>query len=64
MGEIVTALTAAGLHIDFLHEFPFAEWPISFLEPAPDGTHRLPAEHDGKLPLFFSLKASKPPMNP
>src|SRR5204863_3368622 len=56
MGEIVTALTAAGLHIDFLHEFPFAEWPISFLEPALDGTHRLPAEHDGKLPLFFSLK--------
>ena len=59
LGEIVTALTAAGLHIDFLHEFPFAEWPISFLEPAPEGTHRLPPEDDGKLPLFFSLKASK-----
>ena len=61
LGEIVTALTTAGLHIDFLHEFPFAEWPISFLRPAADGTHRLPPEHDGKLPLFFSLKASKPP---
>jgi len=61
LGEIVTALTTAGLHIDFLHEFPFAEWPISFLRPAADGTHRLPTDDDGKLPLFFSLKASKPP---
>jgi SAM-dependent methyltransferase len=60
LGEIVTALTTAGLHIDFLHEFPFAEWPISFLRPAANGTHRLPPEDDGKLPLFFSLKASKP----
>jgi SAM-dependent methyltransferase len=64
LGEIVTALTAAGLHIDFLHEFPFCEWPVSFLQPAADGTYRLPPEHEGKLPLFFSLKASKPPMNP
>ncbi len=61
LGEIVTALTTAGLHIDFLHEFPFAEWPISFLRPAADGTHRLPTEDDGKLPLFFSLKASMSP---
>jgi len=60
MGEIVTALTVAGLRIDFLHEFPFAEWPLPFLQPAADGTHRLPPEHDLKLPLFFSLKASKP----
>jgi SAM-dependent methyltransferase len=60
LGEIVTALSAAGLRLDFLHEFPFGEWPISFLRPAADGTHRLPPEHDGKLPLFFSLKASKP----
>jgi SAM-dependent methyltransferase len=60
LGEIVTALTAAGLHIDFLHEFPFVEWPLSFLQRAADGTHRLAADNDGKLPLFFSLKASKP----
>jgi 2-polyprenyl-3-methyl-5-hydroxy-6-metoxy-1,4-benzoquinol methylase len=60
LGEIVTALTTAGLHIDFLHEFPFGEWPISFLQPAADGTHRLPPALDGKLPLFFSLRASKP----
>ena len=60
MGEVVTALAGAGLRIDFLHEFPFAEWPVSFLQLAPDGTYRLPPEHDGRLPLFFSLKASRP----
>jgi 2-polyprenyl-3-methyl-5-hydroxy-6-metoxy-1,4-benzoquinol methylase len=60
LGEILTALATAGLRIDFLHEFPFVEWPLSFLQPAADGTHRLPPEHDGQLPLFFSLKASKP----
>ena len=60
LGEIVTSLVKAGLRIEFLHEFPFNEWPVSFLEPAADGTYRLPPENDGRLPLFFSLKASKP----
>ena len=60
LGEIVTALANAGLRIDFLHEFPFCAWPASFLQPVADGTHRLPPEHDGQLPLFFSLRASKP----
>jgi SAM-dependent methyltransferase len=60
MGEIVTALAQAGLRIDFLHEFPFVEWPVSFLQSVSDGTYHLPAEHDGRLPLFFSLKASRP----
>ncbi len=60
LGEIITALATAGLRIDFVHEFPFNEWPISFLQPTGDGTHRLPPPNDGRLPLFFSLKASKP----
>jgi SAM-dependent methyltransferase len=60
LGEIVTALANAGLRIEFLHEFPFVEWPVSFLTPAGDGTYRLPPEHDGKLPLFYSFKATKP----
>lgn len=60
LGEIVTALANAGLRVDFLHEFPFCEWPVSFLQAQADGTHRLPPEQDGRLPLFFSLKASKP----
>jgi len=62
LGEIVTGLTQAGLRIEFLHEFQFCEWPVAFLEPAADGTYRLPPDLDGKLPLFFSLRASK--LNP
>lgn len=60
LGEIVTALANAGLRVAFLHELPFCEWPVPFLQAQADGTHRLPPEHDGHLPLFFSLKASKP----
>jgi SAM-dependent methyltransferase len=60
LGEIVTGLAQAGLRIEFLHEFPFGEWPVSFLNPATDGTYRLPPENDGKLPLFFSIRATKP----
>jgi 2-polyprenyl-3-methyl-5-hydroxy-6-metoxy-1,4-benzoquinol methylase len=59
LGEIVTALAQAGLSIEFLHEFPVADWPISFLVEVEDRTYRLPAELDGKLPLSFSLRASK-----
>ncbi len=59
LGEIVSAVAAAGLTIDFLHEFPFVEWEVPFLEPRDDGTWRLPAKQPGELPLFFSLKATK-----
>lgn len=60
LGEIVTALADTGLRIEHLHEFPFLEWPSPLLEEREDGTWRLPGELDEKLPLFFSLKASKP----
>lgn len=60
LGEIVTALIEAGLHIDFLHEFDFVDWPIDFLVEGPDGRWRLPPGTAGQLPLFFSLRASKP----
>jgi SAM-dependent methyltransferase len=53
LGEIATAVAAAGLTIDFVHEFPFVEWEVPFLEPRDDGTWRLPAEQAGELPLFF-----------
>ena len=60
LGEIVTALVDAGLHLEFLHEFDFVDWPIGFLVEGADGRWRLPAPVPGSLPLFFSLKASKP----
>jgi hypothetical protein len=60
MGEIVSALAGAGLRIDFLHEFPFAVWQMSpFPVEAEPRTWRLPEPLDGRLPLTFSLKATK-----
>lgn len=60
LGEIVTAIIEAGLRIDFLHEFDFVNWPVGFLVESPDGRWRLPPGTKGQLPLFFSLKATKP----
>jgi SAM-dependent methyltransferase len=60
LGEIVTALIDAGLRIEFLHEFDFVEWPIDFLVKGDDGRWRMPPDTKGELPLFFSLKATKP----
>lgn len=58
LGAVVSALVAAGLRIEFLHEHDhtlFARWP--FLERASDGTYRLP-ERVPSLPLMYSLLAS------
>ncbi|HEX5588714.1 MAG TPA: class I SAM-dependent methyltransferase [Candidatus Limnocylindrales bacterium] len=60
LGEIVTSLATAGLRIEFLHELDFVRWPVGFLVEGDDGNWRLPPGTPGGLPLFFSLKASKP----
>ncbi len=60
LGEIVSSVIEAGLRLEFLHEFDFVEWPVEFLVRSEDGRYRLPAGSKGELPLFFSLKASRP----
>ena len=60
LGEIISALAQAGLHIEFVHEFDFVDWEIAFLAKSDDGLWRLPLGTKGELPLFFSLRASKP----
>jgi SAM-dependent methyltransferase len=63
MGEIVTVLAETGLRIEFLHEFPFTVFrAMPFLVESSDepGTWRLPEPYDGRLPLMFSLKATRP----
>lgn len=60
LGEIVTALIHSGLTVEFLHEFDFCEWEMPWLAKSDDGRWRLPPETVGQLPLFFSLKATKP----
>ena len=60
LGEIVTALIEAGLRVESLREYPFAAWKLEFLVEGPDGRYRLPDDTPGELPLFFSLRATKP----
>jgi SAM-dependent methyltransferase len=58
LGAVVSALTASGLRIEFLHEHDhtlFARWP--FLERVGKRTYRLP-ERTPSLPLMYSLLAS------
>lgn len=60
LGQIVTALSEAGLRIDRLLEYPFLNWEVPFLVPDGAGRYRLPPDAKGELPLMFSILASKP----
>ncbi|MFJ4901360.1 class I SAM-dependent methyltransferase [Streptomyces sp. NPDC088727] len=60
VGSVVSALAAAGLRIEFLHEHDtslFARFPV--LERHPDGGYRFPAERP-RIPLMYSIKATRP----
>jgi SAM-dependent methyltransferase len=58
LGEIVTSFTAAGLSIEFLHEFPVCmHQALPSMEQDEHGWWRLPGD---PLPLIFSIKAAKP----
>ena len=59
LGDVISALSSAGLGIEFLHEYDytlFPRWP--FLERHEDGVYRLPAEMP-TLPLMYSLLATR-----
>ena len=59
--EVLTALIDAGLRIEFFHEFPFTCYPQvpSLMEPVGEQLYRL-KQHDGSVPLLYSIKATKP----
>jgi len=60
LGEIVSSLAAAGLTIEFLHEFPFSGWrALPGMVRGDDGWWRLP-EHNDSVPHLYSIKAHKP----
>ncbi|MCH7229803.1 class I SAM-dependent methyltransferase [Glycomyces sp. L485] len=60
LGDIVTAIAAAGLRIDFLHEFDMTLFQrYQELVRHDDGYFRA-KEGQPRLPLMFSLKASQP----
>ncbi len=72
LGEIVTALIDAGLHLEFLHEHRTIAWQgLPMMEPADgtvsEGSHhqrrvawQLPEGLRDMVPLMYSLKATRP----
>lgn len=59
LSDILNALTAQGLYIEYLHEFDYAAYQMfPFLEPRGKFFH-IPDDMP-KLPLMFSLKVTKP----
>lgn len=57
LGEVVSALTGAGLRIDFVHEFPVCCYKaLPFMKEDEEGWWRLKGDN---IPLTFSLKATR-----
>ncbi|WP_069171863.1 class I SAM-dependent methyltransferase [Streptomyces griseus] len=60
VGEVVSALAAAGLRIDFLHEHDVTLYGrYGALERHADGYYRFPAGRP-RIPMMYSIKASRP----
>jgi SAM-dependent methyltransferase len=59
IGEVINSLIDAGLHIEFLHEFPFAlRQKLPNMIPGEDGYWHFPPDFN-MIPLLFSLKAGR-----
>jgi len=59
MGEILTALTQAGLRLEFLHEHDFDLFArFESLHRTEDGTWRFPPGRP-RVPMLYSLHASR-----
>lgn len=59
IGEIVSALIAAGLRLEFLHEYDVTMFERFRVLESRDGVYRLP-EGMPRVPLMYSLRAGKP----
>ncbi len=59
IGEIINALSQAGLHIEWLHEFDGLYYKLTAEKQIQDARgHWVYPEHKGQLPFTFSLKAT------
>ncbi len=59
LGKVISALLAAGLRLEFLHEHPFTVYrQFPFVEPDAEGLWHLPPGLP-RIPLMFSLRAVK-----
>lgn len=60
LGEVVSAIAAVGLRIEFLHEYPFTLYPRwTFLDRRDDGTYWFRGDQPA-LPLLYSIRARAP----
>ncbi|MGB7124139.1 MAG: class I SAM-dependent methyltransferase [Thermoplasmata archaeon] len=60
LSGVINALTAAGLRVEYVREFPFCDWGFSsWVSKSRDGNW-YPRGNDIELPLTFSLRATKP----
>ena len=61
LGDVVNALITAGMNINHLNEHAAGFYPVTpeFQEGA-DGHYRLPDPLDGRFPLTFTIRATKP----
>ncbi|WP_030672954.1 bifunctional 2-polyprenyl-6-hydroxyphenol methylase/3-demethylubiquinol 3-O-methyltransferase UbiG [Streptomyces rimosus] len=60
LGDVVSALAAAGLRLEFLHEHDMTMFQrFGSLSRGDDGFYRLPAGRP-RVPLMYSLKATRP----
>lgn len=60
LSEVVTALTSAGLRLEYLHELPYSPYDcFDFTSDAEPGKAVIPGFED-RVPLLFSLEASAP----
>jgi SAM-dependent methyltransferase len=60
LSDIICGLADQGLRLDFLHEHESVPWRMfPMMAPSGDGLYRLPEGYP-RIPLAFSLKASKP----
>ncbi|MFJ4123034.1 class I SAM-dependent methyltransferase [[Kitasatospora] papulosa] len=59
VGEVVSALAAAGLRIEFLHEHDASLFPrYQVLKRGRDGYYRFPSDRP-RIPMMYSVKASR-----
>lgn len=60
LGDVINSLIAAGLTVEFVHEFPYAaRAKFPSMEQGEDGWWRLPSAMQGTIPFLFSLQARK-----
>jgi len=59
VGDVLNALIGAGLHVEFVHEFPFCYWrKFPWMRRGRDGWWRLKRDA-GAIPLMWSVRARK-----